>query len=357
MTGLSEQYNYSFPAGLIAQTPAHPRDSARLLVYNQSADAVAMTTFRELPKWLPANAVLIVNNSKVIPARLRAVRDSGGAVEVFYLRHNNQAITALVNRKLTIGEKISLAPDVYFTVQKKAGKYSTLIPSFPMTDIFAVLDRFGTTPIPPYIKHSSLSEARLKEEYQTVFADQPGSVAAPTASLHFTPALLEAIKRAGHDILAVTLHVNLGTFAPLTAGQLASGRLHAEHYAIDPQTAALLNKAKQAGRPMIAVGTTTVRTLESASNDRGKLEYLNGVTDLFIRPGYSFKFIDNIITNFHVPTSSLLMLVAAFIGREKLLELYATAINAQFRLFSFGDGMMIVKQQKSAPFQERILRN
>lgn len=337
-----EEYDYLFPPEAVAQQPVQPRDSARLLVYKKATDEVIFTTFSELPVFLPPHSVLVVNNSKVIPARLQTKRANGGQVEIFYLCHDEKSITAMANRKLVEGEVLRLNQEISFTVAAKNGKYVELTPSFSIKNIFAVLDTYGTTPIPPYIKQSPLSEEKLKKEYQTVFAAVPGSVAAPTASLHFTPKLLQDIQQAGHDIAYVTLHVNLGTFAPLTTDQLTSGRLHEEWYAIDEKTAVLLNQAKKSGRPIIAVGTTAVRTLESASNSVGKLTKLSGSTDLFITPGYQFKFVDHLMTNFHVPKSSLLMLVAACIGREKLLELYAKAIAAKFRLFSFGDGMLIV---------------
>ncbi len=247
MIDFLEQYDYSFPPEAVAQEPASPRDSARLLVYTKATDEMVLTTFRKLITFLPARSVLVVNDSKVIPARLKATRASGGHVAIFYLRHDDQVVTAMANRKLFIGEKISLAPEVYFTMQKKVGKYVELSPSFPMADILTILDRCGTTPLPPYIKQSPLSEEKLKEEYQTVFADNPGSVAAPTASLHFTPQLLQEIEKAGHDIIKVTLHVNLGTFAPLTPDQLTSDRLHEEWYSIDEKTAAFTGREKLLG--------------------------------------------------------------------------------------------------------------
>jgi S-adenosylmethionine:tRNA ribosyltransferase-isomerase len=214
-------------------------------------------------------------------------------------------------------------------------------PSFPISRIIAILMRHGTTPIPPYIKHSPLSEKKLRTEYQTVFARVRGSVAAPTASLHMTPRLFRALKKAGHEVRYVTLHVGLGTFAPLTENQLATGKLHTEQYSIAAPTARALNAAKKAGRPIIAVGTTVARTLESAARGTARLTVPRGATDIFIRPGYAFSFVDGLITNFHVPRSSLMMLVAALVGREKILEIYRTAIQKKFRLFSFGDGMLI----------------
>lgn len=204
-----------------------------------------------------------------------------------------------------------------------------------------LLAKYGETPIPPYLRHTTLSEKELRIKYQTVFARIPGSVAAPTASLHFTDRLLQKIKSAGLSIKFVTLDVNLGTFAPLLPEQVASKKLHREHYNIDNVTMSFLNKAKAQGRPIIAVGTTVARTLESAAKVKGKLSKSGGKTDLFISEGYKFNFVDGLITNFHVPRSSLLMLVAALIGRQKLFQLYNIAHHKGFKFFSFGDGILV----------------
>ena len=205
----------------------------------------------------------------------------------------------------------------------------------------ALFEKYGNAPIPPYIKHTPLSSAELKKQYQTVFAKNSGSIAAPTASLDFTKRLLEKLRKTGISTQFVTLHVGLGTFAPLTEENITQGKLHKERYAIDSKTAAFLNRAKKEGRPIIAVGTTAVRALETASDKKGKLAKLSGETDIFIREGYRFRFTDGIITNFHVPRSSLLMLVSAFVGRERLFELYRKAMKKKFSFFSFGDGMLL----------------
>jgi len=234
----------------------------------------------------------------------------------------------------------TLPQAINFIVKKKAGKYYDLLPSFKIKKLFAVLEKYGKTPIPPYIKNSPLTEKGLRKKYQTIFARERGSVAAPTASLHFTERLFKRLKNKGFGIEFVTLHVNLGTFAPVTEENLKTGRLHKEYFEINKKTAVALNRARQQGRLIIAVGTTSIRTLESVAKN-GKLQACSGITDLFICEGYKFKFIDGIITNFHVPKSSLMMLVAAFIGRKKLLKLYRYAINQKFRFFSFGDGMLV----------------
>jgi S-adenosylmethionine:tRNA ribosyltransferase-isomerase len=336
-----DRYNYDFPRELIAQEPASPRDAARLLVYNRATGTKQFDTYANLAKYLPPRSVLVFNQTKVIPARLRLTKPTSGKVSILYFSHGKNLIEALADRRLAINSKLRLNRSIFFTVKKQETGQYFLKPSFPMSRLLKILSRHGEAPVPPYIKHSALSRAQLKEKYQTVFAKIDGSVAAPTASLHFTRRLLKNLKAAGHEIHFVTLHVGLGTFAPLTSEQIKNKALHFEHYDIPPKTAAALNRAKKQGRPIIAVGTTVVRTLESAANARGELKKLSAQTDLFISPGYRFKFVDNLITNFHVPRSSLLMLAAAFIGRKQLLALYKTAISKKFRLFSFGDGMLI----------------
>ncbi len=334
-------YSFDFPKNLIATRPAHPRDSAKLLVYDRRSKKTFFDTFLNLPKYLPQNAVIVFNQTKVIPARLIAQKPSGGKVEILYLDRSKKTIHALLNKKVETGTTLSLTKQLSFSVIKKLDKGYELRPSFPLSKLDSVLNRYGKTPLPPYIKDSPLSEKRLREEYQTIFSKTKGSVAAPTASLHFSKRLLQKLKQAGIQIEFVTLHVGLGTFAPVTSDQIKQKRLHKEFYEIDKKTAARLNQAKKEQRPIIAVGTTVIRTLESSSNTSGKLKKLNGSTDLFIQPGYKFKFINSIITNFHVPESSLLMLVSSFVNRKTILNLYKNAITKRFRLFSFGAGMLL----------------
>lgn len=337
-----EQYDYELPEKLIAQDPAKPRDSARLLVYNRKSGRVSYSRFRDIIKFLPKNAVLVFNETKVLPARLAVKKESGGMVKILYLATVGKYIRVFSNRPLNTGTKLALTGQLGFMVAGKEDKYYLLRPTFPLAKLYDVLERYGTAPIPPYIKHSTLQSKALREQYETVFAKHRGSVAAPTASLHFTKQLLQKIRRAGIAVKFITLHVNLGTFAPLTETQWKEGKLHEETYAIDAKTADFLNDAKRAKRPIVAVGTTVTRALESAADARGVLRKRAGATRLFVREGDKLKFVDGIITNFHVPRSSLLMLVAAFIGRKKLLELYRAAISKRLRFFSFGDGMLIL---------------
>lgn len=334
-------FDYPFPPELIAREPAHPRDSARLLVHDRTTNQTSFDTFTNITKYLPKNAVLVLNQTKVIPARFRVRKITGGEIEVLYIGLHHRQLHVMASGMMRAGDKLIWKDGHYFVVEQRDGKYAILKPSFPIDDLPKLLDAYGETPLPPYIKNSPMTEEERREEYQTVFARDPGSVAAPTAGLHFTPELLQRIKDHGCDLTTVTLHVNLGTFAPLTEEHIKNKKLHEEAYDIDPETAAFLNKAKKEGRPIIAVGTTAVRTLESASV-MGHLSNLSGITSIFIDEQDKLEFVSGLITNFHVPKSSLLMLVSAFVGREKLLDLYAQAIEKEFRLFSFGDGMLIM---------------
>ncbi len=346
-------YDYDFPQELIANEPIYPRDGAKLLVYDRheldrasAPDAptdstVAFDTFKNITDYLPKNAVLVFNRTKVIPARIHLTKGTGGVIEALYLEKVGNAIRVMASGKMNVGDGLAWKDGHSFMVMERDGKYATLKPSFPLDNLYHLLDQYGETPLPPYIKNSPLTEADRRREYQTVYAKDAGSVAAPTAGLHFTPALIKQIQAHGCTVAYVTLHVNLGTFAPLTEEHLQAKKLHEEWYEIDPDTITLLNKAKAEGRPIIAVGTTTVRTLESATENE-KLTTESGITDIFISEHDQLKFVDGLITNFHVPRSSLLMLVSAFTGREKLLDLYRQAIEKKFRLFSFGDGMLIL---------------
>ncbi|HVY67761.1 MAG TPA: tRNA preQ1(34) S-adenosylmethionine ribosyltransferase-isomerase QueA, partial [Patescibacteria group bacterium] len=301
----------------------------------------------KLDWFLPPRAVLVFNQTKVVPARLPVIKPTGGRAELLYLNHNSRHIRALCNKPLASGSTVALAGgraarnQYQFRVIEKSGGAYLLKPNFPTSRIRQVLQRYGRTPLPPYIKHSPLSERAKRLQYQSVFARAGLSVAAPTASLHFSRRLLQRLQKQGIGRCYVTLNVNLGTFSPLKPDNLKKGRLHTETYQISPAAAQALNRAKREGRPIIAVGTTVVRTLESACR-KGELKNLTGSTSLFIKPGYRFKFIDGLITNFHVPKSSLLMLVAALVGRRRLLALYRKAIAERFRFFSFGDGMLLL---------------
>lgn len=340
LDALIEEYDYEISESFIAQNPANPRDSAKLLVYDRKKDTTLVDTYKNLVKYLPQDAVLVFNDTKVIPARIIAAKPTGGKVALLFIRKSKEELIFLANVKLEAGIVLTAGKHTLHVLKKTDSEYAVK-PSFPIENYLDVLHEIGITPLPPYIKHTSLSETSLREKYQTVFAQDAGSVAAPTASLHFTQSLISEIQKTGHEIYFVTLHVNLGTFAKLTEDHVVNKRLHEEFFEIDTETAQKLNEAKKQGKTIIAVGTTVVRTLESAANSKGMLVKLVGTTDLFIQEQTKLHFTDSVITNFHVPKSSLLMLVAALVGRKKLFELYNFAIKNNFRFFSFGDGMYI----------------
>lgn len=344
MTKLEKElakYDYKFPSELIAQKPAHPRDQARLFIYDRMNKQISHDYFKNLPSYLPTNAVLVLNQTKVLPARIIVTKPTGGKVRLLYIKHDVNTVYFLSDRKLDTGLVVTLNSKVNFVVVSKQNQFYLLKPNFHLKDIEKILVKYGQTPLPPYIKNSPLVGKKLLTEYNTVFANELGSVAAPTASLHFTKNLLNKLKKNGVTIKFVTLHVNLGTFASLSTEQFEKRQLHAEFYEIPNKTASFLNNAKRKGRPIIAVGTTVVRTLESASTSSGQLKKLSGETTLFLTEKSKLKFVDQLITNFHVPKSSLLMLVSAFIDSERLLSLYKLAIQKKYRIFSFGDSMYI----------------
>lgn len=335
-------YAYPLPEEAIAKTPANPRDSAKLLVYNRAEETVTFTSVRDLPKFLPPQSLLVFNETKVIPARLTLTTASGKHVTVLYVGKTPDTIRVLAPGKFSPGAILSAKQKPLFEVAKRVEKILELRPLFPIETLPNVLDELGTTPLPPYLDNSPLSEKQRRAAYQTMFARRPGSVAAPTASLHFTPELLKYLEKAGIETTTITLHVNLGTFLPVTEDQIERRALHEEQYEVTPAAAEKIRAAQQADRPIIAVGTTVARTLESAADSSGHLKPGKSSTTLFISPGYSFKVLTGLMTNFHVPESSLMMLVASLTGREKLLELYQQALNHNFRFLSFGDGMLIV---------------
>ncbi len=340
---LLKEYNFNFPKELIAKTPSSPRDASRLLIYDRASQTITHDHFHGLPKYLPSNSVIVFNETKVLPARLELEKITGGKVRVLYISHDRKWIKILSEKKLAIETRLTLSQSnkIYFHVTKTDEHFYYLKASFPLSQLKRVLEKYGAAPLPLYIKQTSLTRYAARKHYQTIFARRPGSIAAPTASLHFTRRLLQEIKKHDCDLEYVTLHVGLGTFAPLTEENLQRGKLHQEYFWIAKATARRLLRAKKDGRPIIAVGTTVVRALESAFA-HAKKPRLHGKTDLFIQPGYRLRMVDHIITNFHFPKSSLLMLVSAFVERKKLLRLYEEAIQKRYRLFSFGDGMLIL---------------
>ena len=353
---LVADFNFDLPPELIAQQPPEQRGQSRMLVMDRASGVFRDSSFEEFPSQLRAGDLLVLNDSRVIPARLFARRTlrrekekPTGRIEVMLTEQESAAHWhALVRpgRKIAIGERLVFpAPDGKIALEAEVidrGPFGERLLRFePVEDFFGVLERVGHIPLPPYIRREDVLGDR--ERYQTVFAAERGSVAAPTAGLHFTPALLDAIARRGVEIARVTLHVGLGTFAPLRVDRVDDVRLHREHYTIGKQAAGALNQARTAGRRVIAVGTTVVRTLESAAfgaNDT-PIEPHSGETSIFISPGFRFKIVNGLLTNFHLPQSSLLILVSAFAGREHVLGAYAHAVRERYRFFSYGDCMFL----------------
>ena len=340
---LLAEYDYLLPPNLIAQKPTSPRDSARLLIYSKKTKKLKYDTFTNIGNYLPKNAVLVFNQTKVVPARLSVQKTTGGKADLLYLNHNNNTISALCNKNLTINTFITIPKTKYnFKVlQKIKGEYK-LLPNFSLKLIPLILNKHGKTPLPPYIKHSPLNEKQKRSEYQSVFAKTGESVAAPTAALHFTKNLIKRLQKLGITTEYICLNVGMGTFAPLNEDHIKNNKLHSEYFSIEPKTLNRFNKYKQEQRPIFAVGTTTVRTLESSATQKNMLKITSGFTEIFIKPGYKFKFINGLITNFHVPKSSLLMLVSALVGKNEVFKIYKKAVLKKFRFFSFGDGMLIL---------------
>lgn len=335
-------FDYELPEALIAQFPVEPRDTSRLLTLNKVTGAVEHKAhFYELVEELNEGDVLVFNNTKVIPARLYGHREgSGGKVEVLLLTpcgENRWECLVKPGKKCPVGQVIVFDERLKATVLDKTD-FGGRIVEFTVDGIFDdIIQEIGEMPLPPYI-HEKLED---QERYQTVYAKEKGSAAAPTAGLHFTPELLEKIKAKGVELEFVTLHVGLGTFRPVSVESIEDHDMHSEFYSVSPETAARINDAKAKGRRIIAVGTTSVRTLESASTDDGVLQGTSGWTQIFIYPGYTFKMVDALVTNFHLPQSTLLMLISALAGREHCLAAYEEAVREKYRFFSFGDAMFI----------------
>ena len=337
------EFDYDLPKELIAQDPLEDRSASRLLVLDKMTGAREHRIFREIPELLEPGDCLVINNTKVIPARLIGSRESGGTVEVLLLKRipgmeNSWETLVKPGKKARIGTKIVFGGGLLTGEVTDIIEEGNRIVRFSFDGIFEeILDKLGQMPLPPYITH----ELKDKNRYQTVYAKYDGSAAAPTAGLHFTKELLEQIREKGVDIAEITLHVGLGTFRPVKADKVEEHHMHSEFWQIDEEAAAKINAAKARGRRVIAVGTTSCRTLESAAKEDGTVEAGSGWTDIFIYPGYRFKCIDALITNFHLPKSTLVMLVSALAGRENILSAYAEAIREHYRFFSFGDAMFI----------------
>lgn len=335
-------FDYTLPVDRIAQTPAVPRESAKLMVVNRKEGSLDHKHISDFPDFLRAGDVLVVNNTKVFHARLRGTIPTGNAVEIFLVRPMANAMWQAIGKpgkKLTIGTRVTIAPDFTAIIREKHPD-GTLLISFelPEDDVINYANRFGEVPVPPYI-HTIPNDS----DYQTVYAKITGSVAAPTAGFHLTTSLLNTIRQKGVTVLEITLHVGLGTFMPIKSDSLGAHAMHSERVEIKPEIAAAINKAKTEGRRIVAVGTTTVRTLEGvAARNNGTLTPYSGDVNLFIQPGFTFNVVDALLTNFHLPKSTLIVLVSAFANRELIMKAYTEAVRRSYRFYSFGDAMFIV---------------
>ena len=342
---LLSDFDYELPEELIAQTPIEPRNASRLMVLDPIEETIKHHHFFELKNFLNEGDTLIFNDTRVIPARLIGHRETGGRVEVFLLRRidgNNWETLVKPGKKAQIGNKIVFSKELSCEVVSHTD-FGGRVVEFHYNGIFEeILDRLGETPLPPYI-HEKLEDT---ERYQTVYNRERGSAAAPTAGLHFTKEQMIDLKDSGINLGFVTLHVGLGTFRPVNVDNIEEHVMHEEYFSIPQKTVDLIHQTKRNHKRVIAVGTTSIRTLESAVVS-GELKAMSGATNIFIYPGYEFKVIDAIITNFHLPKSTLIMLISAFGGREFILRAYNEALRERYRFFSFGDAMLLTRHYKS----------
>lgn len=337
------EFDYELPEELIAQTPIKKRDESRLMVLNRKEQTIEHKIFKDIIDYLKPGDVLVRNNTKVIPARLYGKKETGAKVEFLLLNNIEGDIWESIVRpgnKLHVGTKVIFGDGILEAEILEVMPGGTRKVEFKYDGIFnEILDKIGLMPLPPYI-HERLKE---KDRYQTVYAKYDGSAAAPTAGLHFTPELLEKIQEKGVEIANVTLHVGIGTFRPVKEDTVEAHKMHSEHFYIKQEDVEKINKAKQEGRRVIAVGTTSCRVLESiADENTGMVKPIEDDTEIFIYPGYKFKCIDGLITNFHLPQSTLLMLVSALAGKEYIMKAYKEAVKEKYRFFSFGDAMLIM---------------
>lgn len=341
---LVTDFDYDLPQELIAQHPMEPRDHSRLLVVDKKTGEIEHKHFYDLVNYLKPGDVLVFNDTRVIPARLHGTKDTGAHVEVFLLTRRDATdweVLVRPGKKLQVGAKINFSDELSCEVIEHTD-FGGRVVRFKYDGIFEeILDRLGETPLPPYIT----APLEDKERYQTVYNRERGSAAAPTAGLHFTKELMQKIKEIGCEEVFVTLHVGLGTFRPVSEAKIEEHKMHKEFYTVSQEAADAVNKAKAEGRRIIAVGTTAVRTLEAAGTD-GQLHAGSSWTNIFIYPGYKFRLVDDLVTNFHLPQSTLLMLVSTLSTREIMLQTYKKAVEEKYRFFSFGDAMFITELNK-----------
>ena len=338
----TSDFYYDLPEELIAQTPVEPRDQSRLLVFNKETGDLLHKHFYDVFDYLKAGDCLVLNDTRVLPARIFGTRvDTGSIVEFVLLKQKQQNVWECLagpGKKAKVGHQFTFSDKLSAEVIEVLDDGNRIVKFTPNGEFFAVLDEVGQMPLPPYIKE----KLQDKERYQTVYSRELGSAAAPTAGLHFTKEILAKLKERGVNIAYVTLHVGLGTFRPVKVDDVTEHKMHSEHYSITQENADIINNTKQNGGRVICVGTTSCRTVESAMQKFGEIKECSDDTSIFIYPGYTFKCMDGLITNFHLPESTLIMLVSAFAGYEKTMNAYNTAVAERYRFFSFGDAMLIV---------------
>lgn len=335
-------YNYYLPEELIAQTPANPRDSARLLVYDRKTKKIEHKIFRDIVEYLKPGDVIVLNNSRVIPARIYGIKESTGAkIEVLLQKRLNLTdweIIAKPFKRLKVGTIVKFNDELKLQVLNLLSDGVCCVRFIFSGRFEEILDRIGSMPLPPYIT----KKLENKEDYQTIYSKQDGSSAAPTAGLHWTEELLQKVKDMGVEVLEVMLHVGLGTFRPVKEDDILNHQMHSEYYEISEDVANRINLAKKEGRRVIACGTTSVRVLESAATGKNVIKAHKGDTQIFIYPPYEFKIVDGLITNFHLPESTLMMLVSAFESVDEIKKIYEVAVNERYKFFSFGDAMLLL---------------
>jgi S-adenosylmethionine:tRNA ribosyltransferase-isomerase len=340
----TSDYDFALPPELIAQAPAERRDASRLLVVDRATGERSHRGFADLADLVAPGDALVLNETRVFPARLLGRRSSGAEAEVFLLHPEGDPYTwrALVRpgAKLKPGRRVEVAPELSVEIVGSTPGGERIVRLHTELPVEEALDRFGEVPLPPYVDRAATAEDR--ERYQTVFARERGSVAAPTAGLHFTPELIAALEARGVRIVHLVLHVGVGTFRPVETDDPAEHPMHSEWYRVSPEAAEALNTTRAAGGAVWAVGTTVTRTLESAADEDGTLRAGEGWTDIFIRPPYRFRAVDHLVTNFHLPRSTLLMLVAAFVGYDVAMATYRDAVERRYRFFSYGDAMLLL---------------
>ncbi len=342
-----ENYNYDLPKELIAQVPSQKRENCRMMVLDRAAQSIEHKHFYDITDYFDENDVIVLNNTKVIPARLFGRKDTGAHIEVFLLKQISDKVwEVLINPSKRVKEEtlIDISPDLYVKVLTRQNEGKWLVELHYDGDFYSILDKVGNIPLPPYIERT-MTDEQLKhldyDRYQTVYAQKEGSVAAPTAGLHFTQEILEKLKNKGVQICNVTLNVGLGTFRPVKVENILEHKMDSEEFEICAKTAKIITEAKKQGKKITAVGTTSVRTLETCMQKYGEIIETIDDSTLFIYPGFEFKVVDRLITNFHLPKSTLIMLVSAFAGKDFVFKAYEEAIKEKYKFYSYGDCMLI----------------